>query len=510
MKENKLKLNKWVFWPPFIVLFSSAILSMVNDKLFGDVVKTAFDWSVTNFGWLYSLTSMSVLVICAVLFCSSAGNIKFGGKDAKPEFTAWNWFAMSLCAGIGIGVVFWGVAEPIYHVSSPPGTLGMEAFSTEASVFAITTCYLHWTFTPYALYVICAIPIALAVYNHNQPFMVSSALYFILGDKTKGWIAKMVDAFCLYGVASGVAVSLGYGLMQIGSGLQVVFGIEPTKFVWAVIAVVIIAIYTASSYTGLQKGIRFLSDQNAKLFFVVMIFILIVGPTRYILDIGTQSLGDYVGNFFEKSLWLGAASDEQWPRWWSIFYWSVWIIYAPVVGLFLARLVRGRTIREFLTVNLIAPAVFGMVWFAIFGGASLEMQSSGAFDLVKAMKDSGMESMVFMFFKQFPLGSLLVPLFLCVIGISFITLADSMTSCIAAMSVEGLDASSSEPPAYLKIIWGIVVGFLAYFFISFAGIKGPKMLSFLSALPIVFMIIAMTFSLLVYLYSSRWEKERNK
>ena len=510
MEQDKIKLNKWVFWPPFMVLFTSAILSLIDDKMFGSVVKTAFDWSVSNFGWLYSLTALAATVICAVIYCSPAGSIKFGGKDSEPEFETWNWFAMSLCAGIGIGIVFWGVAEPIYHVSSPPGTLGLEPFSTEASVFAITTCYLHWTFTPYALYVICAIPIGLAVYNHNQPFMVSSALYFILGDRTKGWIAKMVDAFCLYGVASGVAVSLGYGLMQIGSGLQEVFGIEPTKFVWAVIAVVIIATYTVSSYTSLQKGIRFLSDQNVKLFFAVMIFILILGPTRYIFDLGTQCLGEYVGNFFQKSLWLGAASDEQWPRWWSIFYWSVWIIYAPVVGLFLARLVRGRTIREFLTVNLIAPAVFGMVWFAIFGGASLEMQASGVFDLAKAMKESGMESTVFTFFKQFPLGNLLVPLFLFVIGISFVTLADSMTSCIAAMSVEGVDVSSSEPPAYLKIIWGVVVGFLAYFFISLAGINGPKMLSFLSALPIVFMIIAMGFSLLVYLYGSRWQGERNK
>ena len=506
MEKSKVVLNKWVFWPPFIILMTSAVISLIDDKAFGAFVKKGFDWSVSNFGWLYSLVTFLVTMFCLIIYCSPAGSIKFGGKDAKPELNYWNWFAISLCAGIGIGIVFWGVSEPMYHLSSPPASLGLKAFGTDSAIFALSTCFLHWTFSPYSLYVICAIPIGLAVYNYKRPFTVSSSLYFLIGDKSSNsWINNMVDSLCLYAIAAGVAASLGHGLMQMGSGVQFVFGIEPSKFVWAVLALIVIATYTLSSYTGLQKGIKFLSDQNAKLFVGVMLFILIVGPTRYIFDIGTQCFGEYLNNFFKQSLWLGAASDEQWPRWWTIFYWAVWIIYAPVVGLFLARLVRGRTIREFLTVNLIAPAVFGMVWFSVFGGASLEMQLSGKFDLVKAMKSNGMESTVFTFFQQFPMGSILVPVFLLVIAVSFITLADSMTSCIASMSVKGVNAENPEAPGHLKVIWGVVIGALAYFFISFAGIDGPKMLSFIAAFPIVFLVIGVSFSLLKALYSGKWD-----
>lgn len=508
MESTKIKINRWVFWPPFIILLASAVFSLIDDKTFGAVFKTGFDWSVANFGWLYSLTAFSMAMLCLIIYCSPAGNYRFGGKDAKPEFEYWNWFAMSLCAGIGTGIVFWGVAEPIHHISGPPASLGIEPFSAQATLFSITTTFLHWTFTPYSLYVICAIPIGIAVYNYKQPLTVSSSLYFLLGRKPERWVCNVVDGLCLFGIASGLVVSLGYGLMQMGSGVEMVFGIEPGKTVWAVLAVIIIATYTLSSYTGIQKGIRILSDQNAKLFFGVMIFIWLAGPTRYILDLGVQGFGEYLATFFQKSLWLGADSGEQWPRWWSIFYWSVWIIYAPIVGLFLARLVRGRTIRQFLTVNLIAPAMFGMAWFSVFGGASINLQTTGAFDLAKAMKEGGMESAVFTFFQQFPLGSVLVPLFLLVIAISFITLADSMTSCISAMSVTGLDEGSMEAPGYLKIIWGVIIGVLSYFFISFAGINGPKMLSFLAAFPIVFLLLVIIFSLIRFLYSERWYSER--
>lgn len=296
--------------------------------------------------------------------------------------------------------------------------------------------------------------------------------------------------------------------MQMGSGVNIVFGIQPTRTVWAFIAVIIISTYTLSSYTGLQKGIRFLSDQNAKLFFVVMIFIWLVGPSRYILNLGTESFGEYLTTFFRKSLWLGVSSGDQWPRWWSLFYWSVWITYAPIVGLFLARLVYGRTIRQFITTNLIAPAVFSMVWFSIFGGASIDMQTSGIFDLSRAIKENGMESAVFTFFQHLPLGSILVPVFLFTVAISFVTIADSMTSCISLMSVTGIDEVKIEPPGYLKILWGIIIGCLSYFFISFAGIDGPKMLSYLAALPIVFLMLMITLSLIHYLYSDQWKSHR--
>lgn len=208
---DQVRLKKWVFWPPFGILFLSAVLSLIDDKMFGAVVKIGFDWSVANFGWLYALSSFLITMLCLIIYCSPAGNIKFGGKDAVPEFGYWNWFAMSLCAGVGIGIVFWGVAEPIHHISYPLESLGLPAFSPQTDVFAISTTFLHWTITPYSLYVICAIPIGIAVYNYHQPMTVSSSLYLFMGKKPAKWLSSIVDALCLFGIASGLVVSLGYG-----------------------------------------------------------------------------------------------------------------------------------------------------------------------------------------------------------------------------------------------------------------------------------------------------------
>ncbi len=199
---NGKKLNPWIFWPPFLVFVIASILSIVSFDEFTGTVNKLFYWVVSNFGWFFTITAFGAVVLCAVVFFSPAGKIKFGGKDAKPEFKTWEWFAISLTAGIGTGIVFWGVAEPITHFSSPPSGLGFEAFSAEAANFAMRTVFLHWTFTPYSLYILFAIPIALAIYNYNQPFRVSSGLYFLIGDKCKGWIGKLLVSIQTIGLFS--------------------------------------------------------------------------------------------------------------------------------------------------------------------------------------------------------------------------------------------------------------------------------------------------------------------
>jgi glycine betaine transporter len=266
LREKNFRINAPVFWPPIVILAISIILSLVNFEAFTGVVSLVFYWITENFGWLFSLSSFSFVVILIIIFLSPVGKIKFGGENAKPTISTWNWFAMSLTAGIGFGLVFFAVAEPIYHFASPPASLGIEAFSETAALFSMSAVFLHWSFTPYALYAIIAIPIALAYYNHNQPFAVSSSLYFIMGEKCHGGLGKTVDALCLFAIAGGTAAILGGGIMQVGSGLNYVFGIQPSVLVWALVAIFIVAAYTLSSYTGLEKGIRFLADKNTKIF----------------------------------------------------------------------------------------------------------------------------------------------------------------------------------------------------------------------------------------------------
>lgn len=487
MSGKTNKINHAVFWPPFLILLGAVLYSFIDEKGFAVGTNALYDTLSLNFDWLYALISLIIVLLLIVIACSKAGKIRFGGENAKPHYTFLQWFAMSLCGGIAIGIVFWGVAEPITHLSSP--AMGIEPNSGEAVMFSISTCYLNWTITPYGLYNLATIPIALAVYNYNQRLSISSGLYFIIGDHCNGWIGKVVDAVCIFAMAGGIATSLGMGIMQLGSGVNYLTDIEVNHLLWLAIAVLIVGAFCLSSSLGVDKGIKWLSDQNFKLYIIVLIFVFAVGPTAYICKLGVQGIGDFVSTFFIRQTYLGVDTGEDWARWWSVFYWAVWIAYAPVVGVFFTRLCYGRTVREFLLVNLLAPSVFGILWFTVFGGTAIHMQLNGIYDLWNAISVNGVESAVFAFFSQMPLGTFVIIVFLIVIFISFVTMADSMTYCAATLSTK-LEDSHAEPPLFLKLIWGFIMGALAYVMICFAGVDGTKMLSTLTSFPLLFLMIA--------------------
>jgi len=487
---NGRTLNAWVFWPPFLLFVIASVLSITIFDPFTSTIEAIFYWVVFNFGWFFAFTAFAAVVLCALIFVTPVGKIRFGGENAKPAFKTWNWFAMSLTAGIGTGIVFWGVAEPIKHLVSPPGGLGIDPSSAAAANFSMRTVFLHWTFTPYSLYILFAIPIALAVYNYDQKFRVSSGLYFLIGDRCNGPIGKAVDALTIFALAGGVAAVLGAGLLQMGSGLNFLFGVPISPVLWAIIAFVIIASYTFSSYTGIDKGINFLASQNVRIFVGTMLFIFIFGPTAYMLDIGFQSFGQFLSHFADQSFYLGATEGDNWPKWWTIYYWANWLAFAPIVGLFLVRLTKGRTIREFIAVNLLAPAFFGMIWFAIYGGAAIHAQLNGIMDISASIDAHGLEHAIFSFFQMFPLGTFISAVFLFMIALSFITLADSMTSTLAMVSTKGLD-NEEEAPMILKVFWGVFIGIISVVMIVYAGVDGFKMLANLAGFPIAFVLIIM-------------------
>ncbi|MEG1822459.1 MAG: BCCT family transporter [Clostridiales bacterium] len=496
---HKNNLNHWVFWPPFLVLLFAIIISFLNKDAFATAMNNGYAWVSHWFDWLYLLLGLAFVVLAAIILCTKAGNLKFGGAEAKPQYTFYQWFAMSLCGGIAIGIIFWGVAEPIQFLAEPNN--GIKPFSPDAVLFSISQVYMHWSFTPYALYTVATIPIALAVYNYNQKMTISSGLYFIMGDKCHGKFGNIVDAICLFALVSGMASGMGLGIMQIASGLEFATGLQPSTLIWALIAIFIVIAFTFSGALGIDKGLKWLSDQNLKLYIMVLIFLLVVGPTAFILKLGVEGLGIFITTFFAKSTFLGAATGEDWSRWWTVFYWAMWIVYAPVVGIFLTRLCYGRTVRQFLVVNLIAPAIFGIIWFTIFGATAINMQLTGIHDLWNTLQTSGLESAVFTFFQQMPFGTFLVFLFLVIIIISFITMADSMTSVAAIMSTSGFSQEDKEPSTILKIIWGSIIGFMAWIMISFAGIDGARMLTVLASLPLLFIMIALFISTIKGLYA---------
>ncbi|MFZ5966952.1 MAG: BCCT family transporter [Bacillota bacterium] len=494
-KLEKASLRMSIFVPMSIFFVFAIVTGIVAPEAFFNAENAIAEFAFLNFGWLFQISGNIFLFMCLYLIFSKYGDIKLGGKDAQPELSYWNWFAISLCAGIGTGVLFWGVVEPLTHMYAPPEVLGLTPGSEAAAMFSMTQTLIHWTYIPYAMYAIAGVGIAFAVYNAKLPFQVSSMLYPLFGKKIQGTVGAVVDNICLFAIAGGVAAILGVGTMQIGSGLNILTGIQPGKVIWIAIVAAIVATYIISSYTGLQRGIRWLSDNNAKLFFVMMLFILLFGPTRFILNFGTQSTGHFIQNFFERTHFMSPVDGSPWPRWWPIYYWAIWLAYAPLSGMFFARISKGRTIRQFMMVNLVLPATFGLIWFSVFGGAAVNLQMNGA-GIFEAMQAGGNEVAVFAFLKNFPASGLTSIIYIIAIFVSIVTLADSMTSTISSLSTSAYNNADVEAPGQVKIFWGVVMSSLAIINLlsaggKISGIDATKQISTVAGFPILFLMLAM-------------------
>ncbi len=494
-KANEKKFApRWKVIILSIVIFGPIIvLGLIDAQQLEATLNTGFEWAMVNFGWLIMLVALAMVIFCLAMFFHPVGKIKFGGDEAKPEFAYWNWFAMSLCAGIAIGIVFWGY-EPLLHTMEPAQGAGVEAGSIEAMMWSMKKTFLHWTFTPYALYVGFGIVVGYVHYNLEQSFTASSALYPLLGERAYGKIGTAVDAVSLFAICGGVAGSLGYGILQLGSALEVGFGIEPGPMIWGGIAAFIVASYTTSSITGLDKGIRWLSDKNTWLFMGLLAFTLIFGPTAYILNMTTQSVGHFLNNFVQTSVFTNPMQldGDLWSQWWDMYWVADWLSFAPLVGLFLVRLCYGRTIRQFVFVNLILPATFGMLWFGVFGSFLLNLEFVQGADMYAKLGSIGGEGVMIELLNFLPLTQVIRPIFILIILISFVTLADSMTSTVSMVSTTGFEKyTTEEPPIGMKLFWGIFMGALAIVALMIGGIDGVKIIKTFAGIPIMFLLIFM-------------------
>lgn len=489
------KIRPLAFFPPFILLiilaFYSLTAGMKNEEQTVKVMSDLFNMALDNFGWFYALLALVVFFLTSYLACSSKyGNIKFGGKEAQPEFSYWNWFAMTLCAGIAIGIVFWGVAEPIMQFQSPPESFGIAPFSNEAARFSLAQIFLEWTLTPYAMYCVCGISCAYAFYNMKTTKTISSTFIPLFGDRAKGKGGELIDAFIIFALVGGVVTSLGEGVLQVASGLESQFGITSNRISWGVISLLMIIMYTISSYTGIHKGIRILSDINGKLFFILIAFVIVTGPTIFNINLGLESFASYVETFFSRHLFLGGLNKDPFPRYWTLFFFAIWYAWAPVTGMFLARMAYGRTVRQFVLMNMVLPAAFGMVWFTFFGGTAMHMEVVQKLGIAKILNDRGVEAAMFAFLDFLPLAKITIPLFFAAIILSFSTAADSMTSTVALMCTqpEAVEAGE-EAPAIIKISWGIVMGLIAWMVITFAKIDGLRTVVTLAGAPAALVVM---------------------
>ena len=305
---------------------------MVDYSGFHAAVVAANDWLLSRFDWLFSLASFGAVLLVAWVAISPLGSVRIGGPNAKPILSRWNWFAITLCTTIAIGILFWGAAEPIFHVSNPPAFSGAEPQSEEAARFAVSTLFMHWTITPYALYSIPALAFALAHFNLGRPYSLSGPLSIVFGRAATGRGGALIDAVGLYALIAGVAASLGVGVMTLAGGLDRLTALNDGAPLRFAVTLCIVGVFVASSITGIQRGIKFLSDINVKFFFALAAFMLIAGPTGAILSLGAKAAGDYVVNFIPASLALGERAGSPWMQDWTVFYFANWLAWAPITA----------------------------------------------------------------------------------------------------------------------------------------------------------------------------------
>ncbi len=500
-----------VFWATVAISAAFVLWGILFTDNFASALGTVVGWITQGLGWLYMLITTFFLVFVIYLAFSRYGKIKLGQPDEEPEFGNFAWFAMLFQAGMGIGLVFWGVAEPVFHYNDPP--LGLaEPRTPEAANLALQTAFFHWTLHPWAMYATIGVAVAYFSYRRGMTTLqISTVFRPLIGDRVNGPIGKAIDVIAILATLFGVAVSLGLGTLQIAAGLNKVFGLPSGIGMLLIIIAVTAIAYMLSASTPIDKGINFLSQASMYLAFLLLVYFLIVGPTLLQLNTFTQELGVYLSNLVPQSLRMSAFDAEQaeWLGSWTIFFWATWIAWGPYVGAFIARISRGRTIREFVVGVLIGPSLFSMIWFSIFGAAGIRLdnQTNGA--LGKTVLNDGADVALFEFLSQYPLALLTSIMALFLVFIFFVAGADAGTVVLGSMSAGGV----LNPKTRIKLTWGVIMAALAAALLL-AGGGGPKGLSgltngaILAATPFGILMVPMCYGLYKTLKTDFREERR--
>ena len=492
MDSNKkstsaFKLNPVIFWPIVILMGIIIALSFINQDGFSTVITAALNTEVFGLKWYVGPIVLFMFITQIVMIFHPIGKVRLGGKDAKPKFKTFSYWGMCICTTIAIGIVFYGVVQPLTYFMEPWESWGVEPGSPAAAVKALAQNNMEWAWGQYAAYGIYAMACGVAMYNFKQPAKVSSLLYLINGKPAKNWLNNLVDILCLFGIVSGVTCSLGAGTMQVNAGLNSVFGLEINNFTLLIVDIVIVAGFLLMSIGGIAKGIRIVTDQNFRLYIVVLVFVIAVGPTLYIFDMFTESTSMTFGTFIQSICYTGGIDGNDQAVMWMVWQFVSCACFAPITGLLLAKISYGRSLKEIAIGTMLIPALFTCAWFVTFGSLAFDMQTSGSFDIWGKMDELGMEATMFEVFKQLPGGIIWCVIFFVVIYLSFVTLASGSTTTAAMVSTVQLRPVDDdvEPPLWIKTIWAVIMAASAYIFITYAGIDGAKSMALIGGMPSV-------------------------
>lgn len=486
------------FHPTVFITSAALIILFVFVSLyFSDSALTVFtsikDTLTHAFGWFFIAVVNLFLFLCAYFIFSRNGDIRLGGSEAKPDFGYLTWMSMLFSAGMGIGLVFWSVAEPIMHYQNPPLN-GIPAESPRSANLAMAISYFHWGLHAWCIYALMGMALAFFAYNKGLPLTIRSTLHPLLGDKVDGPLGNLVDIVASVATLFGVATSLGFGVQQINAGLNYAFGLPQSPEMQVILISIVTAIATISVVSGLDVGIRRLSEVNMLLALALMIFIFIAGPTVYFLDGLIQNVGAYVSYFLKLSTWMDNYQDDGWRFDWTVFYWAWWIAWSPFVGMFIARISRGRTLREFTLGVLFVPSALTFLWLSIFGNAALYELLNGDSNLTEAV-NANVATALFELLAHYPWVQGVSVLAVLIIVLFFVTSSDSGSLVIDIITAGG----HTNPPVKQRIFWAVTEGVVAAVLLLVGGkhaLTALQTASVATGLPFAIVIVFISIGLL--------------
>lgn len=451
--------DRTVFGAAAVAVAAFVLWGALDPAAMGSTTTSTLTWLEKSFGWLFVLTTAMFVLFSAYLALSRYGNIRLGPDDSTPEFSTFSWVSMMFATGMGIGLIFWGVAEPLTHLNTPPLGVG-EPGTPETARVAMEYTFFHWGLHPWSIYAVIGLAIAYFAYRKQSGNLISGAFRPLIGDAAGRAPGKAIDSVAIIATLFGSATSLGLGALQITGGLDNIFDGSSKSVVLALAVIwVLTACFVLSAVTGIEKGVQFLSNANAVGAVILVLFLFVVGPTVFILSTFTEGVGSYLTQLPTMSGRTGAFDDaaSSWLNDWTIFYWAWWVSWTPFVGMFIARISKGRTIRQFVGYVIVVPSLVSFVWFSIMGGAAFDLQLNKGVDLGQALEDEGTESILFTVLAEYPLSSITIVLAILLIAIFFITGADSASIVMGMLSQHG----EEEPKRNLVIFWGVAQGAVA-------------------------------------------------
>lgn len=491
---KNLKIDPQIFWPSLLGILSMCLASVIWPDATGEALNSVMAWVVNNFGWAYLVVGLGMVILLLWLAMGRYGGVRFGDFDEKPEFATMTWLSMLFCAGIGSSLVYWSIIEPIYYMQSPP--FGLESGSPMAAEWAATYGAFHWGITSWAWYTIATIPIAYSYYVRKESRLnLSMASKSVLGKRANGPLGKIMDVTVMFGIIGGVGTSLGLGTPMIAACLGKIFHIPQSFWLNIIILVIWSIIFGTSVWLGLKKGIARLSDLNICLALGLALFVLVAGPTAFILNTFTNSLSLMFDNYFRMSLWTDPVAKSGFPQSWTIFYWAWAVGYSPMMGLFVARISRGRTIRELIVGMCLWGPLGCWIYFAVFGCYSIHVELYGAQSMTQLMADQGPAQAITTILASLPMGSFLLPLFVVLMFVFLATTLDSSAYILASVSTRELH-SEQEPARWNRLLWAVILAFMAVMMFSIGGLKVIQASSIVLAFPLMFALLVLVWSFL--------------